>query len=40
VASAQAVTVLIDEITRKPAPLTEDIIRNFAPWMRRVIDRA
>jgi acyl-CoA thioester hydrolase len=40
VASAQAVTVLIDEITRKPAPLTEDIIRNFAPWMRRGIDRA
>jgi acyl-CoA thioester hydrolase len=35
VASAQAVTVLIDEATRKPTPLTEDIIRNFQPWMRR-----
>jgi acyl-CoA thioester hydrolase len=35
VASAQAVTVLIDESTRKPAPLTEEIIRNFQPWMHR-----
>jgi acyl-CoA thioester hydrolase len=35
VASAQAVTVLIDEAARKPTPLTEDIIRNFQPWMRR-----
>ncbi len=38
VASAQAVTVLIDEATRKPAPLTEEIIRNFQPWLRRVHD--
>ena len=35
VASAQSVTVLIDETTRKPAPLTEEIIRNFQPWLRR-----
>jgi acyl-CoA thioester hydrolase len=35
VASAQATTVLIDERTRKPALLTEEIIRNFQPWIRR-----
>jgi acyl-CoA thioester hydrolase len=35
VASAQAVTVLIDESSRTPAPLTEEIIRNFQPWLRR-----
>lgn len=35
VASALAVTVLIDEMTRKPTPLTEEIIRNFQPWLRR-----
>jgi acyl-CoA thioester hydrolase len=34
------VTVLIDETTRKPAPLTEEIIRNFQPWLRRGTDRA
>jgi acyl-CoA thioester hydrolase len=35
VASAQAVTVLIDDLTRKPTPLTDDIIRNFQPWLKR-----
>ena len=30
VASAHAVTVLIDETTRKPTPLTEEIVRNFS----------
>jgi acyl-CoA thioester hydrolase len=35
VASAQAVTVLIDEATRKPTPLTPEIIGNFQRWMRR-----
>jgi acyl-CoA thioester hydrolase len=35
VASAQSVSVLIDEVTRKPTPLTEEIIRNFKPWLRR-----
>ena len=35
VASAQSVSVLIDEVTRKPTPLTEEIIRNFQPWLRR-----
>ena len=40
VASAQATTVLIDEGTRKPAPLTEEVIANFQPWLRRGMDGA
>jgi acyl-CoA thioester hydrolase len=32
VASAQATTVLIDEVTRRPTPLTEEILRNFERW--------
>jgi acyl-CoA thioester hydrolase len=35
VASAQAVTVLIDLVTRKPTPLTAEIIAKFQPWLRR-----
>jgi acyl-CoA thioester hydrolase len=35
VASAQSVTVLIDEISRKPTPLTDEIIRSFQPWLMR-----
>jgi acyl-CoA thioester hydrolase len=35
VASAQAVTVLIDEKTRKPTPLTAEIVKNLQPWLRR-----
>jgi acyl-CoA thioester hydrolase len=35
VASAQSVTVLIDEATRKPTPITAEIIANFQPWLRR-----
>ena len=35
VASAQAVTVLIDEATRRPTPLTPQIIAKFQPWLRR-----
>jgi len=35
VASAQSVTVLIDEATRKPTPLTPEIIEKFQPWLRR-----
>ncbi|MFZ1170678.1 MAG: thioesterase family protein, partial [Bradyrhizobium sp.] len=35
VASAQSVTVLIDEATRKPTPLTPAIIEKFQPWLRR-----
>jgi acyl-CoA thioester hydrolase len=38
VASAQSVTVLIDESTRKPTPLTEAIIGNFQRWLRRGMD--
>jgi acyl-CoA thioester hydrolase len=35
VASAQSVMVLIDAGTRKPTPLTSEIVRNFQPWLRR-----
>jgi acyl-CoA thioester hydrolase len=35
VASSQSVSVLIDEISRKPTPLTEEIKKNFEPWWRR-----
>ena len=38
VASAQAVTVLIGESSRKPTPLTAEIIENFRRWRRRGID--
>jgi len=34
VASAQAVTVLIGETSRKPTPLTPEIIAKFQPWLR------
>ena len=40
VASAQSVTVLIDESTRKPTPLTAEIIGNFQPWLRRGMNGA
>ena len=35
VASAQSVSVLIDENTRKPIPLTEEIMARFQPWLRK-----
>jgi acyl-CoA thioester hydrolase len=35
VASAQSVTVLIDEATRKPTALTAEIIAKFQRWLRR-----
>ncbi|WP_407155541.1 acyl-CoA thioesterase [Bradyrhizobium sp. STM 3557] len=35
IASAQAVMVLIDEETRKPAPLTAELISALQPWLRR-----
>jgi acyl-CoA thioester hydrolase len=38
VASARATTVLIDEATRKPTPLTPDIKAKFQPWIRRGVD--
>jgi acyl-CoA thioester hydrolase len=39
VASGQSVTVLIDETTRKPTPLTAEIIASFQRWLRHGIDR-
>ena len=38
VASARSVSVLLDEATRKPTPLTADILKSFQPWIRRGID--
>src|SRR6202163_5101866 len=38
VASAQSVTVLIDESTRKPTPLTREIREKLQRWLRRGID--
>ena len=38
VASARATTVLIDEATRKPTPLTSEIKAKFQPWIRRGVD--
>jgi acyl-CoA thioester hydrolase len=35
VASSQSVSVLIDETTRRPVPLTNEIKNNFARWWRR-----
>lgn len=40
VASAQATTVLIDARSRKPVPLTAEIVRNFQPWLRRGVNVA
>jgi acyl-CoA thioester hydrolase len=38
IASAQSVSVLIDEATRKPSPLTAEIVRKFQPWLRRGVN--
>ena len=35
VASSQSVSVLIDEISRRPVPLTQEIKQNFERWWRR-----
>ena len=35
VASAHSVSVLLDEATRKPTPLTPDILAKFQPWLHR-----
>jgi acyl-CoA thioester hydrolase len=40
VASAQSVSVLIDDNTRKSTPLTAEIVRNFQPWLRRGVEVA
>ncbi len=38
VASARSVSVLLDEATRKPTPLTPEIMAKFQPWIRRGVD--
>lgn len=38
VASARAVNVLVDQVTRKPAQLTDEIRANFRRWIRRGVD--
>ena len=38
VASARSVSVLIDEGTRKPAPLSAEIVAAFQPWLRRGVE--
>jgi acyl-CoA thioester hydrolase len=38
VASARSVSVLLDEATRKPTPLTPDILANFQRWIRRGVN--
>ncbi len=38
VASARAITVLIDEVTRKPVPLTPELKAKFARWIRCGVD--
>jgi acyl-CoA thioester hydrolase len=35
VASAQSVSVLIDEVSHKPALLTAEIVAAFRPWLRK-----
>jgi acyl-CoA thioester hydrolase len=40
IASATSVNVLIDEQTRKPTPLTPNMIGNFQPWLRRGVNVA
>ncbi|UWU79871.1 acyl-CoA thioesterase [Bradyrhizobium huanghuaihaiense] len=35
VASAQAIAVMIDEASRRPTPLTDEVIRNLKPWWHR-----
>ena len=38
VASARSVSVLLDEATRKPMPLTPEITANFQRWILRGVD--
>jgi acyl-CoA thioester hydrolase len=40
VASAQSVSVLIDEVSHKPMPLTAEIVGAFQPWLRKGIEIA
>lgn len=38
VASAKAVTVMIDEATRRPTPLPAEVKQNFRRWVRRGVN--
>ena len=38
VASAKAVTVMIDEATRRPTPLPAEVKENFRRWVRRGVN--
>jgi acyl-CoA thioester hydrolase len=38
VASAQSVTVLIDEASHRPQALTAEIVAAFQPWLRRGVE--
>jgi acyl-CoA thioester hydrolase len=40
IASAQSVSVLIDETAHKPTPLTQEIVSKFQPWLRRGVEVA
>jgi acyl-CoA thioester hydrolase len=40
VASARAVTVLVDAQSRKPTPLSDQLIERFAPWWRLAVDHS
>ncbi len=40
VASAKSVGVLLDAVTRKPRPLTADIVEKLRPWHKRGIEIA
>jgi acyl-CoA thioester hydrolase len=40
IASATSVGVLLDEATRRPAPLTAEVIEKFRPWHKRGIEVA
>ena len=40
IASATSVGVLLDEATRRPAPLTAEVIEKFKPWHKRGIEVA
>jgi acyl-CoA thioester hydrolase len=39
VASSQSVSVLIDELSRRPVPLTAEVKKSFEPWWRRGVAR-
>jgi acyl-CoA thioester hydrolase len=40
IASATSIGVLLDEATRRPAPLPPEVIEKFRPWHKRGIEVA